>query len=94
MAKMRIINILINNMNAETYQFALAVAGVIISGLVVFSFYVLQVYVNDNKQFKKDQNTQNEKFYNLINATNLTLVKLNESIEADRRVCDERHKGK
>ncbi len=81
-------------MNIQTYQFILGLAGVIILGLTSFAFYILQLYVQDNKQFKKEQAEQNSRFYDLINATNITLTEVKEAIQADRRICDERHAKK
>lgn len=78
-------------MNEITFQFILKLSGITIGGLLTVLFWIVRLYIHEIKNFRKEQNEQNKEFYILINKTNLTLERLNTTIEEDRKICDLRH---
>jgi len=78
-------------MNVEVYKIIVTIAGVIIVGLFGVIFYFLQSYVIENKEYRKCQEIQNGKFYELINNTNLVLKEISTTMKIDREICDIRH---
>lgn len=78
-------------MSIEVYKIMITLSGAIIVGLFAFIFWIMQTYVTENKEHRKNQEITNGKFYELINNTNLVLKEISTTMKIDREICDIRH---